>query len=148
MQAVASPFPETMDRDQRARAVRELGQSATQVTDEKLRAIQSLFDSYDSLYLLAFSALHFVAHPEGTDPEVDGTIKFFHHYIEILQGLALRRARTLALEPLGRDAQVLLDDMTTLGSALPFRSFSTLPDTDDESESRFVLDLMKGHNRC
>ena len=98
------------------------------------------FDRYDALHLLAYCCAYFVCHHPGVDPEANGEIEFYPHYLEILQAFSLMQERSLSTKPLGPDAQELLDFMSSIGEAASIRGFKpNVNRVDGESERNLVL---------
>ena len=67
------------------------------------------------------AALTFLCHPVVVDPEVNGGLDFYPHYLEILQAFSLMQERSLSPRPLGPDAEELLDLMGSIGPAASIR---------------------------
>ena len=98
------------------------------------------FEGYDALHVLAYCCTYFLCHPVGVDPETNGELDFYPHYLEILQAFSLMQERSLSTRPLGPDAEELLDLMGSIGPAASIRGFKANVDqVDGESERNLVL---------
>ena len=98
------------------------------------------FERYDALHLLAYSCTYFLCHPAGVDPEANGGLDFYPHYLEILQAFSLMQERSLSTRPVGPDATELLDLIGTIGQAAIIRGFeANVNQADGDSERNLVL---------
>ena len=98
------------------------------------------FEHYDALYLLAYCSFYFLSRPEGVDPELKGHLDFYAHYLEMLQAFSVMQDRSFASEPLGQEAERLLDSMGEIGDAIQWRLMGNIGNlTDEEIQQRFVL---------
>jgi hypothetical protein len=68
-----------------------------------------------------------VAHPEGIDPEVSGEMDFYHHYLEIIQALALYGERNYSVKPLMNEAIRLREEMKAIGDLMGLRWLNIPP---------------------
>ena len=60
-------IPESFE--ERVNYLREIGRKADKEFKEKYKDIASWFNKYDSVYLLSFCAIYFLAHEDGYDEE-------------------------------------------------------------------------------
>ena len=90
------------------------------------------FQQYDALYLLSYCSFYYLSHPEGTDPEMQGSLDFYPFYLEILQAFALMQERSFSSKPLDREAYELLDLMGAVGDAIAMRSWKDLGEASQE----------------
>ena len=121
---IQSPFPKELSREKRISTIRKAGGKAKKDFDDKYPTIQKWFQEYDAIYLLSYCALYFLSHPEGKDPEVEGTIEFFPHYLEIMQAFALYQDRNFSLKPLMQDSEKLRSEIKEIGSLIGLRQFA------------------------
>lgn len=120
-------FRDEVTKEVRIDAIRQIGKKAKEDFALKYPALQKWFEDYDSLYILSFCAFYFLSHPEGTDPEADGTLEIYQHYIELLQAFALSQPRTISAKPLLQDAERLKNDLKDVGRLMQMR-FLDLPE--------------------
>jgi len=120
-------FRDEVPKEVRVDAIRQIGKKAKEDFALKYPALQRWFQDYDSLYILSFCAFYFMSHPEGTDPEANGTLEIYQHYIELLQAFALSQPRTISPKPLLQDAECLKNDLKEVGKLMQMR-FLDLPE--------------------
>lgn len=136
MQMFQAPdiFPESMTKEERLMAIRDIGNKASKEFEEKFFAIQKWFKEYDPLYILTFCSVYFLSHPEGIDPETEGYLDFYPHYLEIMQAFALMQERSFSPKPLLDEVETLRQEMKEIGIAMQLRGLA-IPEsvlTDDE----------------
>ena len=133
-------FDESMTREDRAEVIRDIAEQAEATFQREYFKINEWFHQYDALYLLAYCAAYFLAHPEGIDPEAQGSLDFYPHYLEILQAFSLMQERSFLSKPLAERAEDLLDLMENVGNAISLRGMVNPGDlTDEELHQRQVL---------
>lgn len=115
---VPNPFPVDIPKEERIKVVRSIVERAQKELDIKYPQIEQWFSKYDTLYILSYCLLYFLAHPEGTDPEATGSLEFPHYFIEIMQAFALYQERNYSLEPLQNNANKLKQDMKDIGDLM------------------------------
>ncbi len=118
---VPSPFPANTPKEKRLEIIRNIGTKAKEDFDKKYPNIQKWFRDYDPLYILSFCSLYFVSRPEGIDPEVTGSLDFYHFNLEIMQAFALFQERNFSLKPLMNDAEKLKLEMKEIGDLMQLR---------------------------
>ena len=137
---VPSIFDESMTREERAAIIGEVAEQAEATFQREYFKINEWFHQYDALYLLAYCAAYFLAHPEGIDPEAQGSLDFYPHYLEILQAFSLMQERSFLSKPLAERAEDLMDLMGNVGNAISLRGMENPGDlTDEELHQRQVL---------
>ena len=97
-------LPQSVSSEDRFSLLNALGEHSEQQFQEAYFRLTEWFEQYDPLYLLAFCSVYFLSHPEGTDPEVKGTLDFYPFHLEILQAFSLTQERHLVFEPLGNES--------------------------------------------
>ena len=133
-------FAESMTREDRSAVIRDIAEQAEAAFQREYFKINEWFHQYDALYLLAYCAAYFLAHPEGIDPEAQGSLDFYPHYLEMLQAFSLMQERSFLSKPLGEGAGDLLDLMGRVGNAISLRGMGNPSDlTDEELHQRDVL---------
>ena len=125
-------LPESMSEKERTAVMREVGAKAEEEFQRDYFKLGEWFERFDALFLLSYCALYFVSHPEGTDPEAEGTLDFYEHYLELLQAFALTRKRSPSAEHLGDEANGLHELMERLGLAMSFRGFAKMDENSAE----------------
>lgn len=118
---VTSPFPASITKEKKLEIIRDIGARANEDFDKKYSNIQKWFNDYDSLYILSFCSLYFVSRPEGIDPEVTGSLDFYHFNLEIMQAFALSQERNISLKPLMDNAEKLKLEMKEIGVLMQLR---------------------------
>ena len=93
-------FVESMTREERSAVIRDIAEQAETTFQREYFTINEWFHQYDALYLLAYCSVYFLAHPEGIDPEAQGSLDFYPHYLEILQAFSLMQERSFLSKPL------------------------------------------------
>ena len=132
-------FP-NIPKERRLEILRGLGEKAREEFATHVPTVSRWFSEYDSLYILSFCAVYFCSHPEGIAPEVHGKLDCPHHYLEILQALALAQPRNIDARPFGGDAQRLKEDMQKVGELMQTRLLALLEQlTRDEEVHRHFL---------
>ena len=114
-------LPDDLPIEKRREIVRDIGTQAKEKFDLKYPQIAAWFHDYDPLYLLSFCSFYFLSQPEGIDAEVSGNLRFYHHYIEIMQAFALAQERTLTAKPLLNNAHKLEQEMQEIGEVMQLR---------------------------
>ena len=133
-------FLESLSAEERIAVLQDIVNTAESEFQKGYFSLGEWFDRYDALHLLAYCCAYFVCHHPGVDPEVNGEIEFYPHYLEILQAFSLMQERSLSTKPLGPDAQALLDLMSSIGEAASIRGFKpNVNRVDGESERNLVL---------
>jgi len=137
---VPNLFPEEIPREKRLEIIRSIGGKAKKDFDLKYPTIKKWFDKYDPLYILSFCSLYFVSNPEGIDPEVSGSLEFYHHYLEIMQAFALCQERNFSVKPLLEEAEKLKHEMKEIGDLMQLRLLD-IPENlkSDEEINAFKL---------
>ncbi len=133
--------------DVRRKIIREVALKAEVDFQKEYPKLQDWFKKYDALYLIAYCAVYFLSHPEGTNPEVrDGRLDFYHHYLELLQAFALTLDRSHNPQPLQQEAEELEMFMKKLSHLMTMRGFA-VPEgiSDDELHKNFLIQLMRNH---
>jgi len=118
---VPNPFPTNIPKEKRLEIIRNIGTKAKEDFDKKYPNIQKWFKNHDPLYILSFCSLYFVSRPEGIDPEVAGSLDFYHFNLEIMQAFALFQERNFSLKPLMNDAEKLKLEMKEIGDLMQLR---------------------------
>jgi hypothetical protein len=118
---VPNPFPKNIPKGKRLEIIRNIGTKAKEDFDKKYPNIQKWFKDYDPLYILSFCSLYFVSRPEGIDPEVAGSLDFYHFNLEIMQAFALFQERSFSLKPLMNNAEKLKLEMKEIGELMQLR---------------------------
>ena len=118
---VPNPFPTNIPKEKRLEIIRNIGTKAKEDFDKKYPNIQKWFKDYDPLYILSFCSLYFVSQPEGIDPEVAGSLDFYHFNLEIMQAFALFQERSFSLKPLMNNAVKLKLEMKEIGDLMQLR---------------------------
>ena len=137
---VAPGLLESLSLEERIAAVDDIVKTAESEFQNGYFSLGEWFEGYDALHLLAYCCTYFLCHPVGVDPEVNGGLDFYPHYLEILQAFSLMQERSLSTRPLGLDAEELLDLMGSIGPAASIRGFKANVDqVDGESERNLVL---------
>ncbi len=134
MVMVPSPL-KGLTHAQRIEIVRAIVEKAKEEFNTKYPKIQEWFKEYDALYLLSFCAVYFLSHPEGIDPEADGSLDFYPYYIEIMQAFALSQARSGSGKPLLENAMRLQKEMKEIGQATSIRMIKIPSEESEESEA-------------
>ena len=138
-------FPVTMTRDERFAVLDHAAQEAEETFQSKYFELTDWFDRHDALYLLAYCAVYFLSHPDGTDPELQGKLDFPPFWVELLQAFSLMRDRSSSSQPLDRDAETLLDSIRTLADSMAIRSLGNLKALSDrEFRQHQILATMRG----
>lgn len=127
-------FPDDMPREKRLEIMRGIGAKAKEKFDLKYPQIATWFRDYDALYLLSFCACYFMSTPEGVDREASGKLRFFHHYLEIMQAFALAHERALTAKPLLEEALRLEQDFQDIGEAMQLRLLNIPEEVTSEEE--------------
>ena len=131
---------ESLPREERIAVVQDIVKEAENEFQQRYFNLGEWFERYDALHLLAYCCAYFVCHPAGVDPEANGGLDFYPHYLEILQAFSLMQERSFSIRPLGPDAEELLDLMGAIGRASSIRGFKANVDQiDGESERNLVL---------
>ena len=131
---------ESLSAEERIAVLEDLVKTAESEFQKGYFSLGEWFHRYDALHLLAYCCAYFVCHHPGVDPEANGEIEFYPHYLEILQAFSLMQERSLSTKPLGPDAQALLDLMSSIGEAASIRGFKpNVNRIDGESERNLVL---------
>jgi len=131
---VPDPFPSDMSIGDRIKFMTELAEKSKKEFEEKFPAIQKWFIDYDQLYILSFCSMYFVSHAAGTDPEVEGKVKLFHHQLEILQAFALMIERNISPKPLLENAEILLQDIRNITDLIQYKQFEGIANLKTEEE--------------
>lgn len=118
---VPSPFPANTPKEKRLEIIRNIGTKAKEDFDKKYPNILKWFRDYDPLYILSFCSLYFVSRPEGIDPEVTGSLDFYHFNLEIMQAFSLFQERNFSLKPLMNNAVKLKLEMKEIGDLMQLR---------------------------
>lgn len=118
---VPNPFPKNIPKEKRLEIIRNIGTKAKEDFDKKYPNIQKWFKDYDPLYILSFCSLYFVSRTEGIDPEVAGSLDFYHFNLEIMQAFALFQERSFSLKPLMNNAEKLKLEMKEIGELMQLR---------------------------
>lgn len=118
---VPSPFPANTPKEKRLEIIRNIGTKAKEDFDKKYPNIQKWFKNHDPLYILSFCSLYFVSRPEGIDPEVTGSLDFYHFNLEIMQAFSLFQERSFSLKPLMNNAVKLKLEMKEIGDLMQLR---------------------------
>lgn len=131
--------------NERLKIFREIGKKAQQEFDEKYYSIEKWFEEYDQLYLLSFCSMYFLTSPEGIDPEAEGFLEFYPHYLEILQAFALIKERTYSVKPLLDQAEKLKKGMKEIGEITGLRAFAINDDikTKEDVDRHLFLCSMR-----
>jgi hypothetical protein len=116
-------FRDKIPKEARIEAIRQIGKKAKEDFSLKYPMLQKWFKDYDALYILSFCTFYFMSHPEGTDPEAEGKLEIYPHYIELLQAFALFQPRTISAKPLLKDAERLRDELKDVGKLMQMRFF-------------------------
>ena len=133
-------FPTKMPREERLNLVKSIGEKAKKEFNEKYPTIQKWFKEYDPIYLLSFCAFYFVSQPEGKDPEIAGTIEFYHHYLEIMQAFALYQDRNYSPQLLMQNEETLKNEIKEIGDLIGLKQFTILKGLEsDEDISAYKL---------
>ena len=131
---------ESLSREKRIAVVQDIVKTAESEFQNGYFSLGEWFERYDALHLLAYCCTYFLCHPVGVDPEANGGLDFYPHYLEILQAFSLMQERSLSARPLGPDAEELLDLMGSIGPAASIRGFKAdVQQVDGESERNLVL---------
>ena len=131
---------ESLSEEERIAVLQDIVKKSESEFQKGYFSLGECFDRYDALHLLAYCCAYFLCHHPGVDPEANGEIEFYPHYLEILQAFSLMQERSLSTKPLGPDAQALLDLMSSIGEASSMRGFKpNFNRVDGESERNFVL---------
>lgn len=100
---------------------------------------------YDPVYVLSMCACYLIASPEGVDREATGELEFHHHYLELLQALALCQPRNRSAQPLRDEMRRLKAHMQELGENMSLRSLNIpeqLKSEEEISGYRLRTDMM------
>ena len=124
-------FPQSMSRDDRLSVLSKVAEHSEQRFQEEYFQLNDWFAKYDALYLLAFCSFYFLSQPEGVDPEVKGSLDFYPFHLEILQAFSLTQERHFSNEPLGEEAEQLLQVMGEIGNAIQLRAMRDLVELAD-----------------
>jgi len=138
-------LPPEMSREERFELVKEMAKKAKDGFDNKYPNIQKWFIEYDPIYLLSFCAFYYLTYKEGQDPEMNGSIEFYPHYLEIMQALALYQKRNYSLKPLQDKSEILKKEIVDIGQLLILKEFNFLDDklTDEEIATYHLkIDMM------
>ena len=131
---------ESLSRDERVAVIQDIVKCAEREFHQGYFSLGEWFERYDALHLLAYSCTYFLCHPAGVDPEANGGLDFYPHYLEILQAFSLMQERSLSTRPVGPDATELLDLIGTIGQAAIIRGFeANVNQADGDSERNLVL---------
>lgn len=114
-------FNDDLSWEQRLRLLRAMGDQAATDFNEKYPAIQKWFLEYDAVYVLSMCAFYYMSTPEGVDPEAIGELKFYNHFLEIMQAFALCQSRSLKPTLLRDNMEKLKSEMIEIGQAMSFR---------------------------
>lgn len=135
-------------REKRLEILRSIGTKAKANFSEKYpKVIEAWFKDYDPIYLLSFCAFYFVAHQEGVDPEATGEMDFYHHYLEIMQAVALCGQRNFDLKPLLQESERLQKEIKEIGDLIGLRLLN-IPShlkTDEEISAYRLRTEMMSH---
>ena len=108
--------------EKRLELIRAIGRSAGEKFAALYPKTTKWVTQYDPIYVLSMCAFYLVAYPEGTDREATGELEFHHHYLELLQALALCQPRSYAVQPLREQLLALKADLQELGRHMALRS--------------------------
>ncbi len=137
---VAPGLSESLSAKERIAVLQDIVKTAESEFQKGYFSLAEWFERYDALHLLAYCCAYFVCHHPDVDPEANGEIEFYPHYLEILQAFSLMRERSLSAKPLGPDAQELLDLMNSIGEAASIRGFKPNANRrEGENERNHVL---------
>ena len=138
-------MPESVSREERIAAIQSLVNDAEDRFQQGYSSVGEWFERHDPLYLLSYCFTYFVCHPAGVNPEANGSLDFYPHYLEILQAFSLMQQRSLSTRPLGQEADELLNLMSDIGQASSISEFKTVVNQDDDEGFRnYVLLKMRG----
>ena len=137
---VPSIVPESLSSEERIAEIQDIVKEAENEFHEKYSNLGEWFEQYDALNLLAYCCAYFLCHPAGVDPEANGGLDFYPHYLEILQAFSLMQERSFSARPLGPCAEELRDLMGAIGQAASLLGFKANVDqVYGESERNLVL---------
>ena len=114
-------FQDPLSPEDQMSFLNALGEHSEQHFQEAYFRLKDWFEQYDALYLLSFCCLYFLSGPEGTDPEVKGSLDFYPFNLEVLQAFALTLERHTGRQPLGEQSQKLKQDMVDLDNDIKYR---------------------------
>src|SRR5260221_3933747 len=127
-------LPDDFPREKRLELLRTIGGKAKEEFAKKYPEIEKWFLEYDAVYLLSFCAIYFLSHPEGIDPEAEGKLDFYFHYLEIMQAFSLMQKRSLTSKPLQNDAERLQKEMREIGEVMSLRLLDLPPELTAEKD--------------
>ena len=135
---------ESLSREERVALIRDIAEGAEREFQQSYFNLGKWFERYDALHLLAYCCTYFLCHPSGVDPEANGGLDFYPHYLEILQAFSLMQERSLSMRPVGPESKELLDLMGSIGPAAIIRSLNAkVNKVDGNSERDFLLLSMR-----
>lgn len=133
-------WPRGIDRNERRKRIIEGATKAKSEYGKKYDALSEWFSKYDPIYLLTCCAFYYLSYKEGEDPELTGDLKIPPYSVEILQAMALSRAREFKLNSLAGNEKEFEHDLNEIGSLLIITLFSSLrEDMTDEEMSIYHL---------
>ena len=138
-------YREDLTREQRIKAINEIGRLAQEQFERDYPKIHKWFEEYDALYLLSSCVFYLTSAEEGVDLEAYGKVEFPHHFVELLQAFALMQPRSFLFRPLMENGDVLKNDLKELGQAMQMRAFFKIHEgmTEEEIEKQQLLDTMR-----
>lgn len=138
-------YREDLSREERIKAVKELGRVAQEQFERDYPKIQKWFEEYDALYVLSACVVYFLSDTEGVDREAYGKLEFPHHLVELLQAFALMQPRSLVPRPLMNMGDTLKEDLIEIGQAMQLRAFFQIHEgmTEEEIERQQLLHTMR-----
>ena len=140
--------PESMSEEEMGAARRAAAKKAEEEFQLEYFGLGKWFERFDPLYVLAYCALYFTSHPEGIDPEAEGSLDFYEYHLELLQAFALTRERSPKRNLLGEDGEVLRELMQRIGSAMTIRGLHERESSSDrEFSQNYVLSLMRSQTQ-
>ncbi len=141
----SNPIPPDMSAKKRLALIRSIGANAKKDFEKKYPKLSKWFEEYDPLYILSFCYLYFCSHPEGTDPEATGEVKFHPFFLEILQAFSLINKRTFGAKPLLGEAEKLYEEMREIGDLINIRHLdmpTSLSSEEDINAYRLRMEMM------
>ena len=142
--SIADPFGDA-PLEVRRQILRNIGAKAKATFEREFSQVQTWFDRYDPIYILAFCPYYFLTAEQGVDKEaIDGKLDFGPTHLELLQAIALMQPRGGTPEPLQERAQELQESLKRLTDALINSSFDVPGDISSaELKKQFVLSQMR-----
>ena len=138
-------YPDDLTREQKIRAINEVGRLANEQFVRDYPKIQKWFEEYDALYILSSCVFYLTSAPEGVDLEAYGKVEFPHHFMELLQAFALMQPRNHSPRPLMERGTTLKEDLKGIGEAMQLRAFFQIHEgmAEEEIEKQQLLHTMR-----